>query len=248
MIKINEWVKNRNGINNMNVYKINGRKEPGPDKVSLNRRYATLPDFSKFSLLKANTLYIFFFLLTKILQMVILLIFVGSINNRKSDPGCAEREHQMMIDGVIFCVCRLIGWLPTRHTVICQWCLMMYRNREGIMPIKARSYNFIFFFSGDQTRSAVFGRVGQPCKRYAWGGEQYAVDERRGAGNRIELHWRQNQRTKRRLELQNRKKSLLGDLELLYEGLQGKKAVYGKGSVKETHHWHKLFCSLYRWK
>lgn len=103
--------------------KINRRKEPGSDKFSPNRIYAALPGFSNVSLLKANTSITFFFL-TKTLQMVILLTFVGSINNRKSDPGLADREHRlgkaMRSDGVIFCVCRLIGWLPTRHTVICQ--------------------------------------------------------------------------------------------------------------------------------
>lgn len=63
--------------------------------------------------------------------------------------------------------------------------------------------------------------------QYAWGGEQYAVDEGRGAWNRIELHWQQNQRTKRRLELRSNKiKSLLGDLELLYEGWEGTKELF----------------------
>lgn len=39
--------------------------------------------------------FLHFFFLTKTLQMVILLTFVGSINNRKSDPGFAERGHQL---------------------------------------------------------------------------------------------------------------------------------------------------------
>lgn len=113
--------------------------------------------------------------------------------------GSRSREElgEHMLTRMWLPFCTLLFWKYFTSDSLCLW----YLTKGCVQRKKKQQENY----SGSGWSSAVQKAGERMC-----GEGSSNIQRWKGAGNRIELHWRQNQRTKRRLDLQIEKKAARG--------------------------------------